>query len=132
MPEGAALLWLFASCFAAATFLPFPSEMAFAAYLHGHPDRLISGLIVATAGNTLGGLSTYALGRWLLRPPPAGRAFAWIQRYGVICLLLSWVPLFGDALCAAAGWLRLRADWVTAMLALGKGARYWVLAQAVT
>jgi membrane protein YqaA with SNARE-associated domain len=46
-------------------------------------------------------------------------------------LLLAWVPLIGDALCLAAGWLRL--DWWQAALfmALGKSARYAMIAVAV-
>jgi membrane protein YqaA with SNARE-associated domain len=58
------------------------------------------------------------------------RALAWVQRYGAYALLLAWVPLIGDALCAAAGWLRVRW-WAAALaMALGKLARYLVIAQA--
>jgi membrane protein YqaA with SNARE-associated domain len=45
-------------------------------------------------------------------------------------LAFSWVPLIGDALCVAAGWLRLGALQVTAWMALGKFARYAVIALA--
>ena len=39
-------------------------------------------------------------------------------------LLLSWAPVIGDPLCAAAGWLRV--PWYRALLfiAAGKIARY--------
>ena len=30
-----------------------------------------------------------------------------VRRYGSPTLLLAWAPLIGDALCLAAGWLRL-------------------------
>ena len=30
-----------------------------------------------------------------------------VQRWGAAALLFSWLPLVGDALCVAAGWLRL-------------------------
>jgi membrane protein YqaA with SNARE-associated domain len=42
-------------------------------------------------------------------------------------LLLAWAPLVGDALCAAAGWLRLA--WLPCLgwMALGKGLRYALL-----
>ena len=45
--------------------------------------------------------------------------------------VLAWAPLVGDALCAAAGWLRL--PWLPSLLwmALGKAARYGVLIAGV-
>jgi membrane protein YqaA with SNARE-associated domain len=66
------------------------------------------------------------------RGQPHGRALAWVRRYGALSLLLSWVPLVGDALCAAAGWLRVPVAASIAAMALGKLARYWVVAQAVS
>ena len=46
------------------------------------------------------------------------------RRYGTPVLLLACTPIIGDALCAAAGWLRL--PWLSCMLwmAAGKAARY--------
>ena len=50
-----------------------------------------------------------------------------MHKYGIWAVFFSWVPLFGDALPVAAGWLRLN-PWLTALfVALGKGARYAVL-----
>jgi membrane protein YqaA with SNARE-associated domain len=43
-------------------------------------------------------------------------------------LLLAWVPLIGDALCLAAGWLRLHWWQAALFMAMGKFARYWVIA----
>lgn len=54
-----------------------------------------------------------------------------MQRHGAPALLLSWVPLIGDALCIAAGWLRLPPLRSAFMMALGKGARYAVIAGLV-
>jgi membrane protein YqaA with SNARE-associated domain len=50
-----------------------------------------------------------------------------LRRWGAAVLLLSWVPLIGDALCVAAGWLRLSPWWATLFIALGKFARYYVI-----
>ena len=62
------------------------------------------------------------------RPARGSRlARAWVQRHGALALLLSWLPLVGDALCAAAGWLRLSAGSSALCMALGKGARYAAL-----
>jgi membrane protein YqaA with SNARE-associated domain len=40
------------------------------------------------------------------------------------------MPLAGDALCLAAGWLQLSIPTVLLWQALGRFARYWVVAQA--
>jgi membrane protein YqaA with SNARE-associated domain len=47
-------------------------------------------------------------------------------------LLLSWVPVIGDALCVAAGWLRFGAMRSAMAIALGKAARYLVVAAGWT
>jgi membrane protein YqaA with SNARE-associated domain len=54
-----------------------------------------------------------------------------VRRYGTPALLLAWVPLVGDALCLAAGWLRLNWWQAALFMALGKFARYGVIAFAV-
>lgn len=53
-----------------------------------------------------------------------------VRRYGAPSLLLAWVPLIGDALCLAAGWLRLNWWQAALFMAIGKFARYWVIAVA--
>jgi membrane protein YqaA with SNARE-associated domain len=47
-----------------------------------------------------------------------------VSRYGAAALLLAWVPLIGDPLCVAAGWLRINPWWSTLCMAIGKFARY--------
>jgi membrane protein YqaA with SNARE-associated domain len=56
------------------------------------------------------------------------KGLALLQRYGSPVLLLSWVPLIGDPLCVAAGWLRINAALATLFIALGKFARYLIIA----
>jgi membrane protein YqaA with SNARE-associated domain len=53
---------------------------------------------------------------------------AQVRRFGAPALLLSWAPLIGDALCVAAGWLRLSWWQAALFMAMGKFARYWVVA----
>ena len=125
-------LWgLFAGSFLSATLLPGGSEVLLFALLKLHPDQLWPALALATLGNTLGGMSSYACGRWL----PQWQKFddwRWqprLQRWGSPLLLLSWVPLIGDALCVAAGWLRLNGLACALFMALGKAARYALVAQ---
>jgi membrane protein YqaA with SNARE-associated domain len=118
-------LWgLFIAAFVSATLLPGGAEVVLIAQLHQHPDSLWLALAVATAGNTLGGLTSYLIGRLV---PNKGKvnpkAMAYLHRFGYWALLFSWVPLFGDALCLAAGWLRLNPLFALPLYALGKLAR---------
>ena len=126
--DAEASLWaLFASSFLAATLLPGGSEAVLFGVLKLHPGQYWAAIAVATLGNTLGGMSSYLIGRIIpqkreLPGLPAAR------RYGSPVLLLSWVPFIGDPLCVAAGWLRLN-PWHSALfIALGKFARYLVIA----
>ena len=132
--EAAALAGLLASSFLSATILPGNSEVVLAAVVSKLPDLFWTAVAVATLGNTAGGMTSYALGR--LIPALGGRklaprAVALAQRYGIPMLLLSWVPVIGDALCVASGWLR--QDWRLATLAIaaGKLARYVAVAEGV-
>lgn len=127
---GAGLATLFASSFLAATLLPGGSELVLAGVLALRPEQLIVALALATLGNTLGGMSTWALARLLPQKADMTR-LAWVRHHGAPVLLLSWAPVVGDALCAAAGWLRL--PWLPCLLwmAAGKFARYALVAATV-
>jgi len=119
---------LFLSSFLAATLLPGGSEIVFAAVLVGGAG-LWPALIVATVGNTLGGSSSYLVGRLVPDRALHGRALEWLRHWGSPALLLSWVPIIGDALCVAAGWLRLNLWWSVLFMALGKFGRYYLIAR---
>jgi len=124
----AATLWaLFASSFLAATLLPGGSEAVLFAALKLESARYWPALLVATAGNTLGGMSSYLIGRLIPARTPL-KGLETVRRYGSPALLLSWVPVIGDPLCVAAGWLRLNVWACLAFIAAGKFARYWVIA----
>lgn len=139
MPVNGELWGLFAGSFLAATLLPGGSELLFGALvLAGHESPWLL-LAVATLGNTLGGFSSWLLGYGLaVRYPQRtldghghARALAQVRRWGAAVLLLSWVPLIGDPLCVAAGWLRI--GWLASLacIALGKGGRYALLLAAL-
>jgi membrane protein YqaA with SNARE-associated domain len=126
-------LWgLFFSSLLAATLLPGGSE---ALLLYADHKSLASPpmlLLIATLGNTLGGLSSWGIGWWIRQRWPnrklekAGhrKALDRIQHHGAPVLLLSWVPIIGDPLCVAAGWARINLFASLLFIALGKGARY--------
>lgn len=131
MSEAGTLWTLFTASFLAATLLPGGSEAVLVAVLLHNANMLWPAVGAATLGNTLGGMSSYLLGRFLPnnRPgPKVGRGEDWVRRHGAPILLLSWVPVVGDALCVAAGWLRLHPVPVLVFMAVGKFARYWLLA----
>jgi membrane protein YqaA with SNARE-associated domain len=127
MTESASLVSLFASSFLGATLLPGGSEAVLFLVLKAHPESLWIALGIATLGNTLGGMVSFGMG-WLLPQTQQLKHVERMRRYGTPMLLLAWVPLIGDALCLAAGWLRL-VWWQAALfMAIGKFARYGVIA----
>jgi membrane protein YqaA with SNARE-associated domain len=140
MSDTVSLFSLFISSFLAATLLPGGSEAALFAVLKTYPETLWVALVIAIIGNTLGGMVTFGMG-WLLpqtqqlkhvdklRPRHGG---AKLFGAATPALLLAWVPLIGDALCLAAGWLRLNWWQAALFMALGKSARYAMIAVAVT
>jgi membrane protein YqaA with SNARE-associated domain len=127
LSESFSLGALFLSSFLAATLLPGGSEFVFAGVLASGAASLWPALAVATVGNTLGGSSSYLLGRLVPDRKIGGRALEWMRRWGSPVLLLSWMPVIGDALCVAAGWLRLSIWWSVLFMALGKFGRYYVI-----
>lgn len=130
MSDDASLWALFISSLLSATLLPGGSEAVLYTVLKLYPAQHWTALAVATLGNTLGGMSSYVIGRVIPRGKPL-KGLAMVQKYGSPALLLSWVPFVGDPLCVAAGWLRLNVWASLAFIALGKFARYWVIALSV-
>ena len=129
------LTTLFLVALVSATLLPLASEPALFGLVRLNPDLFWWAIIVATAGNTIGGAISYATGygaerayeKMVHRPPPGPanrRALALLERFGPPACLLSWLPLVGDPLCAVAGWLRLPFWPCCSYMAIGKFGRY--------
>ncbi len=104
------------SAFTSATLLPGTSEAALVA-LHvaqSAPGWVL--LAVASAANIAGSCVNWALGRFLVRyagrrwfpvsQAQIDRAASWYGRYGWPSLLASWLPVVGDPLTVAAGFLK--------------------------
>ena len=131
---------LFLLSFTASTLVPLGSEWLLAVLLTRQFD-LPGIVLVATAGNTAGALTTYALGLWggpylvrhLLRISRESqlRAERCFNRYGSWALLFSWVPILGDPLCLAGGVLKTGFWRFVLLVALGKSLRYLVVAELV-
>ena len=122
-----------------ATLLPLGSEPAVFGLIKLNPELFWPAVLVATAGNTVGGAISWWMGyaaertyeRIKHRPPGEARALRWLQRFGPKACLLSWLPLVGDPLCAVAGWLRL-AFWPCVFyMAIGKLLRYLTMTVAL-
>lgn len=133
MSETLAYGSLFSSSFLSATLLPGSSEALLVTLLIAKSASVYGLILVASLGNTLGGLTNIILGR-LLPLKRQGRwhetAMTWLQRLGPAALLLSWLPVIGDLLCVLTGWLRFA--WLPSVLflAIGKTLRYIVIATA--
>ncbi len=122
------LLGLLAASFLASTLVPLPSEAALYAYLQAYPDRAALAVALATLGNTAGGMTSYLIGRVLPQRELNQKAISYLHRYGAPVTFLAFLPLVGDALCVAAGWLRV--NWLAALafMAAGRLARYAAVA----
>ncbi|MBK8568964.1 MAG: DedA family protein [Nitrosomonadales bacterium] len=129
MTESTSLVSLFISSFLAATLLPGGSEIVLVSVLKLYPELFWPALLLGTLGNTLGGMVSFGMG-WLLPQTHKLKHVEKIQHYGTPALLFAWVPLLGDALCLAAGWLRLNPWQAALFMVIGKFARYWVIAIA--
>jgi membrane protein YqaA with SNARE-associated domain len=138
MPVG--YFGLFVAAFGAATLLPLQSEAVLVGLLLNGQYGVWLLLAVATAGNVLGSLVNWWLGRRIERfkdrrwfpvsPARLEQAGQHYRRYGHWSLLLSWLPIVGDPLTLVAGVMREPLVRFLLIVTLAKGARYAVLAWA--
>jgi len=130
MTESTSLFSLFASSLLGATLLPGGSELVLVGVLKLHPESFWPALLAGTLGNTLGGMVSFGMG-WLLPQTQQLKHVEKVRRFGAPALLLAWAPLIGDALCLAAGWLRLNPWQAALYMLIGKFARYWLIASGM-
>lgn len=127
---------MFISAFLAGSILPFSSEVVMAALILGGASP-VSVFICGTVGNTLGTLVNYGIGRlgreeWITKyakvsPEKLERGKKSVSRYGSWAGLLSWLPVFGEILTVAMGFLRTNFPLSLFTITLGKAARYYVV-----
>ena len=147
---------VFVVAFVSATLLPVGSEPAVFGLIKLNPELFWPAILVATAGNTLGGGVSWWMGLGAHRawdaarrhrraghPPSADvkparelsrterRARVWLRKWGAKTCLLSWLPIVGDPLCAVAGWLKLPFWPCLFYMAIGKFFRYLVMTIAI-
>ncbi len=124
------LLAVFVVAFISATLLPMGSEPLVFAVIKARPDLFWLTLLLATLGNTLGGVVNYGLGygaKKAFTREKQSTWFAWLQRYGAKTMLLAWLPVIGDPICLLGGWLRLPFWACVGYMAVGKFLRYLVI-----
>lgn len=137
MLQDLGLFGLFLGCLLSATVIPFSSEalVAGALLLDYSPWTVV---LVATLGNTIGGMTCYLLG-WLckwswiekylkVKEETLAKTQAKIGKYGSLAALLAWLPVVGDVIAIALGLMRTRVVPTTLFMFIGKGLRYMVVA----
>lgn len=122
---------LFVTAFVSATLFPGGSEVMLAGALAAQPERWAWLFAVATAGNTLGSMTSWVIGRFIPTVKRETKAVLWVRRWGAWALLFAWLPVVGDAIPVAAGWLRIDPLMSLLAIAVGKGIRYACVAGAV-
>jgi membrane protein YqaA with SNARE-associated domain len=125
---------VFVVCFLSATLLPLGSEPAVFGLIQLSPHLFWPAILVATVGNTLGGMVSWWMGLGAHKvvdryrdSPTHLRALRWLERLGPRACFFAFLPIVGDPLCAVAGWLKMPLAPCTAYMAAGKFARYMVM-----
>ena len=130
---------VFVVSFISATLLPLGSEPVDFGVVQLNPELFWPVVLVATAGNTLGGALDWWIGYGAHRVADKYhhskhhmRVLDWLQKLGPKACLLAWLPAVGDPLCAVAGWLKLPFWPCLFYMAIGKFARYVTMTAALT
>ncbi|MEQ1405805.1 YqaA family protein [Neorhizobium sp. Rsf11] len=140
MFDFAAYAGLFSAAFVAATIFPMQSEAILVGLILSDRYSLAGLFLAASVGNTLGAAVNWFIGRgveqfrdrrWFpVTPEKLDRAQAWYRKYGKWSLLLSWLPIGGDAITVAAGILKEPLPIFLILVYIGKSIRYLVLTAA--
>ncbi|MFA6401577.1 MAG: YqaA family protein [Salinivirgaceae bacterium] len=128
---------LFFASFLAATIVPFSSEAILSGMMVAGYSVPLS-LVLATAGNWLGGLTSFYLGyigkeEWIsrylrIRNEKTDRFKKYITGKEQWIAFFCWLPFVGDVLAVALGLLKTSPFRVALGMLLGKALRYLVWA----
>jgi len=130
------LTGLFISAFISSTIAPGGSEAVLAYLVSTEKHNAINLIIIATVGNSLGALTTWVLGVIAAKKfpldqmlsPSRQKSLDLVRRWGGWVMFFSWLPVVGDGLCFAGGWLRLSLFFSLPAIVIGKALRYGVIA----
>ena len=124
---------MFLSAFLAATILPFSSDVIYGIMLLSNYDPVLT-TTMASLGNWLGGMSSYYLGfigywawiekYWRVKKQKVEEWRAKLARFGSWPALITWLPIIGDPIAIALGFLKLNVYKVAILMLIGKTLRY--------
>jgi len=130
------LFGLFLAGFLSGSVFPFNSEAILTLLVVSGFD-VAKSLAVATAGNTLGGISIYYLGyigkmEWIekyakIKHEKIHAIYPRLNRFGAMIAMLSFVPIIGDLVILTLGFFRISPFFVILFMMIGKAARYMVV-----
>ena len=133
---------MFLAAFLAASIVPFSSEAVMVGLQVAGLDPVML-LVWGTVGNVGGSMFNYCIGRlgrmeWIekylgVKPERVERAQHWMERKGAwLGGILCVVPVIGDAISVALGFMR--ANWLICLVSItiGKLVRYAILVYTVT
>ena len=133
-------LGLFLSSFLASTIIPISSEIVLSGLIYLGSNVWIC-IFVATAGNFLGGLTTYFLGylgkwewveKYMKTPREKIEKFQTkIQKYGVYSAFFAWLPFVGDLIALGLGFMRINPIKVAVLMLVGRFVRFVVSGLAI-
>lgn len=126
-------LGLFLASFLAATIFPLSSELVLSVLIVNNYDLAIC-LVVATLGNWVGGMSSYALG-WLakwsfiekhlrIKKERLQTFKVKIESWGSFIAFFCWLPIVGDPLAVGLGVLKTNVIKVSIWMLIGKMIRF--------
>jgi len=126
---------LFLASFLASTVIPVSSEIVLGALIKLDFD-VWTCIFVATAGNFLGGLTTYGLGylgkwHWVEKffkktKEDIEKFQEKVKKAGIIAAAFAWLPFIGDLIALALGFLKFKPAPVFIMMLIGRFARFVV------
>lgn len=130
--EAVGLVGLFISAFISSTIAPGGSEAVLVYMVLDNQFNVEKLVLIATIGNTLGAFTTWFLGYLAAKKFPAEelltdkkkKSLHFVKRWGVWSLFFSWLPIIGDGLCFAGGWLKLPLLSSAIAIFFGKAVRY--------
>ena len=125
---------VFLISFVSATLLPMGSEPAVFAVVKADTGLFWPVMLVATIGNTLGGVINYWMGygaHEAFAKEKKTRWFGWLERFGPKAMFMTWLPGVGDPISTLGGWLKLPFWPCVGYMAAGKFTRYVIMTWAL-
>jgi membrane protein YqaA with SNARE-associated domain len=133
-------LGLFIVSFLSATIIPFSSDAIVGIMIGMHYNAFFV-WIIASIGNTLGGMTNYYIGKagkteWFskylkISEKRIEKATKLTEKYSNFAAFFSWLPGIGDALALVLGLLKANQYKVFLFMFIGKSLRYAVIIVAV-